>query len=123
MIRLDGRHPSQFAYPSNSFFFQIDRLRGDADRGGSGGELDPRAAGHACRPDGRPASGVRSAIANAILIADDQPDVLEAMHSVRFPKVVRRSIHLTPFGISFCQACLVDPEETPTLPVPQNPEE
>lgn len=56
-------------------------------------------------------------------VVEAQPDVLEAMHSVRFPKVVRRSIHLTPFGISFCQACLVDPEETPTLPVPQNPEE
>lgn len=56
-------------------------------------------------------------------VVEAQPDVLEAMHSVRFPKVVRRSIHLTPFGISFCQACLVDPEETPTLPVHQNPEE
>jgi hypothetical protein len=56
-------------------------------------------------------------------VVEAQPDVLEAMHSVRFPKVVRRSIHLTPFGIGFCQACLVDPEETPTLPVHQIPEE
>ena len=30
------------------------------------------------------------------------------MHSVRFPKVVRRSIHLTPFGEDFCRTCLVD---------------
>ena len=45
-------------------------------------------------------------------VVEAQPDVLEAMHSVRFPKVVRRSIHLTPFGAGFCQACLVDPEET-----------
>ena len=48
-------------------------------------------------------------------VVEAQPDVLEAMHSVRFPKVVRRSIHLTPFGVGFCQACLVDPEETPDL--------
>ena len=45
-------------------------------------------------------------------VVEAQPDVLAAMHSVRFPKVVRRSIHLTPFGTGFCRACLVDPEET-----------
>jgi hypothetical protein len=27
---------------------------------------------------------------------------------VKFPKVVRRSIHLTPFGEDFCRTCLVD---------------
>lgn len=41
-------------------------------------------------------------------VVEAQPDVLEAMHSVRFPKVVRRSIHLTPFGEDFCRTCLVD---------------
>ncbi|HET7352402.1 MAG TPA: Abi-alpha family protein [Marmoricola sp.] len=56
-------------------------------------------------------------------VLEAQPDVLEAMHSVRFPKVVRRSIHLTPFGTGFCRACLVDPEETDTLPAHQIPEE
>jgi len=56
-------------------------------------------------------------------VVEAQPDVLEAMHSVRFPKVVRRSIHLTPFGTGFCQACLVDEEEMATLPVHQIPEE
>lgn len=56
-------------------------------------------------------------------VVEAQPDVLEAMHSVRFPKVVRRSIQLTPFGIGFCRACLVDPEETTTLPPHQLPEE
>ena len=56
-------------------------------------------------------------------VLEAQPDVLEAMHSVRFPKVVRRSIHLTPFGTGFCRACLVDPEETDTLPEHQIPEE
>jgi hypothetical protein len=56
-------------------------------------------------------------------VVEAQPDVLAAMHSVRFPKVVRRSIHLTPFGTGFCRACLVDPEETSTLPTHQIPEE
>lgn len=56
-------------------------------------------------------------------VVEAQPDVLEAMHSVRFPKVVRRSIHLTPFGAGFCRVCLVDPEETEELPAHQIPEE
>ena len=56
-------------------------------------------------------------------VVEAQPDVLEAMHSVRFPKVVRRSIHLTPFGAGFCKVCLVDPEETAELPAHQIPEE
>jgi len=41
-------------------------------------------------------------------VVEAQPDVLAAMHSVRFPKVVRRSIHLTPFGEDFCRTCLVE---------------
>ncbi len=40
-------------------------------------------------------------------VVEAQPDVLAAVHSVRFAKVVRRSIHLTPFGEDFCRACLV----------------
>jgi hypothetical protein len=36
-------------------------------------------------------------------VIEAQPDVLEAMHSVRFAKLVRRSIHLTPFGEDFCR--------------------
>ena len=36
-------------------------------------------------------------------ILEAQPDVLEAMHSVRRAKVMRRSIHLTPFGEDFCR--------------------
>jgi hypothetical protein len=46
-------------------------------------------------------------------VLEAQPDVLEALHSVRMTKVVRRSIHLTPFGEDFCAAALipsVDPE-------------
>lgn len=56
-------------------------------------------------------------------VVEAQPDVLEAMHSVRFPKVVRRSIHLTPFGVDFCRTCLVDPEDLVDLPeqgIPQD---
>lgn len=56
-------------------------------------------------------------------VVEAQPDVLQAMSSVRFPKVVRRSIHLTPFGIGFCRACLVDPEDSTPLPTHQIPEE
>ena len=56
-------------------------------------------------------------------VVEAQPDVLAAMHSVRFPKVVRRSIHLTPFGVGFCRACLVDEDEAPDLPEHQIPEE
>ena len=56
-------------------------------------------------------------------VVEAQPDVLAAMHSVRFPKVVRRSIHLTPFGTGFCRACLVDPDEMSTLPDHQIPED
>jgi len=45
-------------------------------------------------------------------VVEAQPDVLEAMHSVRFAKVVRRSIHLTPFGEDFCKTCLIEEEQT-----------
>ena len=41
-------------------------------------------------------------------MVEAQPDVLAAMHSVKFAKVVRRSIHLTPFGEDFCRTVLVD---------------
>lgn len=56
-------------------------------------------------------------------VVEAQPDVLEAMHSVRFAKVVRRSIHLTPFGIDFCKTCLVDDDETQNLPVHEMPDQ
>jgi len=55
-------------------------------------------------------------------VVEAQPDVLEAMHSVRFAKVVRRSIHLTPFGVDFCRTCLVDPEDQVDLPEQGLPE-
>src|SRR3546814_3604444 len=50
-------------------------------------------------------------------VVEAQPDGLEAMHSVRFAKVVRRSVHLTPFGEDFCRTCLLDEREsTAVLP-------
>ena len=55
-------------------------------------------------------------------VVEAQPDVLEAMHSIRFPKIVRRSIHLTPFGVDFCRTCLVDAEEQADLPAQGLPE-
>ena len=55
-------------------------------------------------------------------VVEAQPDVLAAMHSVRAHKVVRRSIHLTPFGVDFCRACLVsEDEDVAALPEHQAP--
>lgn len=41
-------------------------------------------------------------------VLEAQPDVLAAVHSVTFARVVRRSIHLTPFGEDFCRTCLIE---------------
>ncbi len=59
-------------------------------------------------------------------VLEAQPDVLAALHSVRFAKVVRRSIHLTPFGEDFCRTCLVESDrpgvEYPRHDAPGNDE-
>ena len=66
-------------------------------------------------------------------VVEAQPEVLEAMHSTRFPRIVRRSIHLTPFGADFCRDCLSieadeelpehsAPEENPSAGQPPAPE-
>jgi hypothetical protein len=40
-------------------------------------------------------------------VVEVQPDVVDAIKQAgRMPKIVRRSIHLTPFGEDFCQICL-----------------
>ena len=56
-------------------------------------------------------------------VLEAQPEVLEAIHSVRQAKVVRRSIHLTPFGEDFCRVCLTSDgrvdEEFPAHAVPR----
>jgi hypothetical protein len=55
-------------------------------------------------------------------VVEAQPDVLEAMKSVRQAKLVRRSIHLTPFGEDFCRVCLkLDTEVLEALPEHSSP--
>ena len=49
-----------------------------------------------------------------------QPDVLEAMHSVKFAKVVRRSVHLTPFGDEFVKQALVDERTATSAELPEH---
>jgi hypothetical protein len=56
-------------------------------------------------------------------VLEAQPDVLEALHSQRFTKVVRRSIHLTPFGEDFCHAVLLPADDRTDYPAHLNPED
>jgi hypothetical protein len=56
-------------------------------------------------------------------VLEAQPDVLAAVHTVKFAKVVRRSVHLTPFGDDFCRTCLLEPEAVEDLPQHQVPPE
>ncbi len=56
-------------------------------------------------------------------VLEAQPDVLAALHSQRFTKVIRRSIHLTPFGEDFCRAVLVTPDGPTDFPVHRQPDE
>lgn len=53
-------------------------------------------------------------------VLEAQPDVLAAMHSVKFAKVVRRSIHLTPFGEEFCKLALVDEATATSVDLPEH---
>jgi hypothetical protein len=40
-------------------------------------------------------------------VLEVQPDVADAIKRAgRLPRIVRRSIHLTPFGEDFCRMCL-----------------
>lgn len=44
-------------------------------------------------------------------VVEVQPDVAAAIKRAgRMPRIVRRSIHLTPFGEDFCRTCLPHPE-------------
>ena len=57
-------------------------------------------------------------------VLEAQPDVLAAMGSVRRAKVVRRSIHLTPFGEDFCRDGLglhLSMDELTDVPRHRNP--
>lgn len=53
-------------------------------------------------------------------VVEAQPDVVAAMHSVKFAKVVRRSIQLTPFGDDFCKLVLVEEEEVAGAAFPEH---
>ena len=53
-------------------------------------------------------------------VLEAQPDVLAALHSVKFAKVVRRSIHLTPFGEEFCKLALVDEDVAASADLPEH---
>jgi hypothetical protein len=53
----------------------------------------------------------------AYQVVEAQPDVLAAFHSVRAAKIVRRSIHLTPFGEDFCRDALsIEASDLTSLP-------
>ena len=52
-------------------------------------------------------------------LLEAQPDVLEAVKSVAYARVVRRSIHLTPFGEDFCTRCLA-PDATRLEELPEH---
>lgn len=56
-------------------------------------------------------------------VVEAQPDVLAAMHSVKFAKVVRRSIHLTPFGEDFVREVLLPEDDRTEYPEHQVPED
>jgi hypothetical protein len=56
-------------------------------------------------------------------VLEAQPDVLEAIHSVPAAKVVRRSVHLTPFGEDFCRFCFTDGRDGDVLPEHSAPRE
>lgn len=53
-------------------------------------------------------------------VLEAQPDVLAALHSVKFAKVIRRSVHLTPFGEEFCRLALVDEAVATSADLPEH---
>lgn len=44
-------------------------------------------------------------------VLEAQPDVLAAVHSVKFARILRRSLHLTPFGVDFARMCFATEQE------------
>jgi hypothetical protein len=51
-------------------------------------------------------------------VLEAQPDVVDAVRATGRARIVRRSIHLTPFGGHFCQQCLpFDTSEWEALPI------
>ena len=59
----------------------------------------------------------------AYQVLEAQPEVLAATKSIRFPRIVRRSIHLTPFGEDFCRVCFAtDDTLVDELPAHSDPD-
>ena len=56
-------------------------------------------------------------------VLEAQPDVLAAIHTVSAAKVVRRSVHLTPFGEDLCRFCFTDGLDVDVLPEHSAPKE
>lgn len=57
-------------------------------------------------------------------VLEAQPETLEAAKSVRMAKIVRRSVHLTPFGEDLCRICLaISDDELDALPEHADPED
>ncbi|HWH43671.1 MAG TPA: Abi-alpha family protein [Thermoleophilaceae bacterium] len=62
-------------------------------------------------------------------VLEAQPEVADAMRKAGRARTVRRSIHLTPFGVDFCQVCLpletaeieALPREPPDAPASEPP--
>jgi hypothetical protein len=55
-------------------------------------------------------------------VLEAQPDVIDAIHSVPRTKVIRRSVHLTPFGEDFCRMALMpDAAANDALPAHSTP--
>lgn len=54
-------------------------------------------------------------------VVEVQPDVLEAVRSVRKARVDRRSIHLTPMGVDFARACFLLGADGGSLPAHAEP--
>lgn len=44
-------------------------------------------------------------------VLEAQPDVLAATHAVKFARIMRRSLHLTPFGVDFARTCFTTEQE------------
>jgi hypothetical protein len=55
-------------------------------------------------------------------VVEAQPAVLEAAKLVRRSKVLRKSLHLTPFGVDFAVACFADFEDLEERPEHDAPE-
>lgn len=56
-------------------------------------------------------------------VVEVQQSVLDALHSVRKAKTIRRSIHLTPFGQDFARVCFAEVDELDELPAHDVPPE